>query len=42
VLVNGRQASPRPATLLALILAGGNPSHPAFASLAPLAKPAGG
>ena len=39
VLVNGRQATPRPATLLALILAGGDPGHPAFASLP---KPAGG
>jgi protein-disulfide isomerase len=39
VLVNGRQASPRAATLLALVLAGGDASHPAFAALP---KPQGG
>ena len=35
VLVNGRQASPFPAFLYALVLAGGDPGHPAFASLPP-------
>ena len=39
VLVNGREASPRAATLLALVLARGDASHPAFASLP---KPQGG
>jgi serine/threonine-protein kinase len=33
VLVNGRKASPNPALLLALVLAGGDPAHPAFAAL---------
>lgn len=39
VLVNGRQASSRPATLFALVLSGGDPAHPAFAVLP---KPKGG
>jgi hypothetical protein len=33
VLVNGRQVSPRAAVLLALVLSGGDASHPAFAAL---------
>jgi serine/threonine-protein kinase len=33
VLVNGRKATPDPALLLALVLAGGDPAHPAFAAL---------
>lgn len=33
VLVNGRKGSADPAFLLALVLAGGDPAHPAFASL---------
>ena len=39
VLVNGKKASPNPAFLLALVLAGGDPQHPAFAALP---KPKGG
>ena len=35
VLVNGRQAASFPAFLYALVLAGGDPAHPAFASLPP-------
>jgi len=37
VLVNGRKANSNPAFLLALVLAGGDPAHPAFAAL-PKAK----
>ena len=39
VLVNGKKATPNPAFLLALVLAGGDPQHPAFAALP---KPKGG
>lgn len=44
VLVNGREAASFPAFLYALILAGGDPAHPAFASLPPPtpARTAGG
>ena len=35
VLVNGRQAAAFPAFLYALVLAGGDPDHPAFAALPP-------
>jgi serine/threonine-protein kinase len=35
VLVNGRQAAAFPAFLYALVLAGGDPGHPAFAALPP-------
>ncbi len=35
VLVNGREGNPFPPFLYAIILAGGDPDHPAFASLPP-------
>jgi serine/threonine-protein kinase len=41
VLVNGRKAPASPAFLWALVLAGGDPGHPSFASL-PSPKPKGG
>jgi serine/threonine-protein kinase len=40
VLVNGREAAAFPAFLYALILAGGDPAHPAFAALPPPTTPA--